>query len=279
MKNVSECCVVGLLSVSLMSLSGCAYFSKTASVQSAAASDGLPENAGRVAIPAFIQEKYKGGHGTERWPDAALTDRFATGLLQRGYTLVDRAVVQKTLKDNGLTWKDIHREEIVAQIGQLLKADVVVLGTLSLVEQADGTILSRKVNVRGIRVSDGQVVLSMSAVDATMYRVLSGEALVDQGLADMFSTSAEGNFGEGESPKRPAASVSPNTSASATLGGDAEVSAASPAESMTDEGGTTSDELEAEESVSEPSETSAAAASPDEEAAVPADEAGKVVGE
>ena len=64
---------------------GCAYFSKSASVRSAVAPDGTAERAGRVAVPVFIQEKYKTGKGLKKWPDIPLTDRFVTGLLRQGY--------------------------------------------------------------------------------------------------------------------------------------------------------------------------------------------------
>jgi hypothetical protein len=165
--------------------SGCAYFSKNASIRVAVEPNGVAERAGRVAIPVFIQEKYKAGKGAKRWPDSPVTDRFATGLLQQGYSVVDRSVVQKALNDNGIYSNGILREDDISKIGKLLKADVVVLGKLTLVEQADGRTLSRKVTARGVRVSDGRTVFSLSAVDTTLYRVLSGEDLVDQALAGM----------------------------------------------------------------------------------------------
>jgi hypothetical protein len=166
--------------------SGCAYFSKAASVQAAVVPEGSAKRAGRVAVPVLIQEKFKVGLNPKSWADGPLTDRLVTGLLRQGYLVVDRATIRTILKANGLSYEDIQREDNLTKIGELLEADVVVLGRLTLVEHADGQAESRKVTVRGIRARDGMVVFSFSAVDTTMYRSLTGETLIDQGLDSMF---------------------------------------------------------------------------------------------
>lgn len=175
---------------------GCAYFSKNASVRAAVGPGGVAERAGRVAVPVFVQEKYKAGKSFKRWANSPVTDRFVAGLLQQGYTVVDRSVVQKALTINGIYSNGILREDDISKIGKLLRADVVVFGKLTLVEQADGRILSRKVTARGVRVSNGRTVFSLSAVDTTMYRVLSGEDLVDQILAEMSAVAENVEPGE-----------------------------------------------------------------------------------
>ena len=173
-----------------VALLGCAYFSKEASVQTAVSEDGHPEDAGKVAVPLFIHEKYKAGTDKE-WPDSTITDRFVTGLIQHGYDVMDRAHIRKTMLENQLLPKDLYREDNIQKIGMLLHVDTIVLGKLTLIEQQDGNILSRKLNIRGIRVLDGAVLFSLSAVDTTMYHVLSGEDLVDQIIAKMVEPSVD----------------------------------------------------------------------------------------
>lgn len=167
---------------------GCAYFSKEASVQTAVSDEGSPKDAGKVAVPLFIHEKYKAGKEKE-WPDSTITDRFVTGLIQHGYDVMDRAHIRKTMLENQLHPKDLYKEDNIQKIGMLLHVDTIVMGKLTLIEQQNGTILSRKLNIRGIRVLDGVVLFSLSAVDTTMYRILSGEDLVDQIVAKMLEPS------------------------------------------------------------------------------------------
>ncbi len=175
-----------MLFASAFATCGCSYFSKRASVQATVIPEGSAARAGRVAVPVFIQEKFKVGQPAKRWTDAPLTDRFVTGLIRQGYLVVDRANIRTILTANNLTYEDIHREDNISKIGQLLDCDVIVLGRLTLVEHADGQAESRKVTLRGIRVRDGLVVFSFSAVDRTTYMSLTGEALVDQGIEAMF---------------------------------------------------------------------------------------------
>lgn len=196
---------VGMFYVAILLLAlvwGCAYFTKEASVQTAVSEEGRPKDAGKVAVPLFLHEKYKAGKEKE-WPDSTITDRFVTGLIQHGYSVMDRARIRKTMLENKLLSKDLYQENNIQKIGMLLHVDTLVLGKLSLIEKPDGTILSRKLNVRGIRVLDGAVLFSLSAVDTTMYRVLSGEDLVDQIMAKMLepSDNSEKSTPPGKSPK------------------------------------------------------------------------------
>ena len=172
---------------------GCAYFSKAASVQTAVSDQGGPEKVGKVAVPLFLHEKYKTGKGEKVWPDSAITDRFVTGLIQHGYHVLDRARIRKIMRENSIHPEELYSENNIQKIGMLLHADTVVLGKLTLVEKADGSIHSRKLNIRAIRVVDGAVVFSISSLDTTLYRVLTGEDLVDQGIADIFAANKTDN--------------------------------------------------------------------------------------
>ena len=218
MKKIVQMMSVGTIVVAVVFLSGCAYFSKTASVQSALSEGGAPAKAGKVAVPLFLHEKYKAGKGEKVWPDSTITDRFVTGLVQQGYNVLDRAQIRKMMRENDIRPESLYQENNVQKIGLLLHADTIVLGKLTLVEKEDGTILSRKLNVRAIRVLDGSVIFSVSSIDTTLYRVLTGEDLVDQGIADMFTPKAASDTTAGKSTGSGTVKVGGST-AGGTVGG------------------------------------------------------------
>jgi hypothetical protein len=186
-------------------MSGCAKTPQPMSVRTALSEAGASPQAGVVAVPFLVVIKHRNDGRAVSWTDPALTDRLAALLLEHGYTLLDRSKVKRFLGERGWTAAEVEREDDLEALGQALGAEVLVLSRLVLVEAKDGRMFDKKFSLRAVRLKDGQVLFSLSAVDTTPFRHLTPEVLLDAGLDALreTSTTAPGKPSEtSDSPAR-----------------------------------------------------------------------------
>ena len=161
-----------------------------------AMAEGRAKKAGKIAVPLFyskvlVQEKKTSNPSllsrlvgkksssqyvivpkkvNENWH---LTDRFITALIKKGYKIVEREYINQILTEKKVNISDLFDAAKVKEIGQLVGADIIVVGENSVedvfyydvTKDVSRKIYSqfKKINLsfRGIRVKDGVVVFSV----------------------------------------------------------------------------------------------------------------------
>jgi len=121
-------------------LAGCGLPPATARVQ--VSPDIAAHKFQTVAVLPFEsapgeQQENGGVYWITRFPNNGdlISDMMATELISLGgFSLIERSQIQKILEEKGLSMSDVLRHKTPTEIGQMLSADAVVLGSVSKME-------------------------------------------------------------------------------------------------------------------------------------------------
>lgn len=141
------CCLLGF------AVQGCMTYEPAAVVTE----PGRPAHAGRLAVPTMTL-MVAGKPKLSQPESVGLTDTVINGLMESGYVILERAVLDKILSEQKLTTSDLFDTTKATELGKLAGASTVVAGQWTTLE--DGKF-QQSLSIRALRVSDGVVLFSV----------------------------------------------------------------------------------------------------------------------